>query len=155
MIRLKSDERGITLIEVLLTLSIMSIVGIMIWNAFFQGFEFSKNSISKNFMIQETNILITNIKKIHQRANNYSISIPNTCEILVEVNGGSEKHLYTHPKICFEYTITNSPSDLIDSTNINPNQNNIHIKFTTSEIKNRNNEVLIDTILYRLKKGGI
>jgi prepilin-type N-terminal cleavage/methylation domain-containing protein len=155
MISLKSDERGLTLIEVLLTLSIMSIVGIIIWSVFFQGFEFSKKSTSKNFMIQETNLLITNIKKIHQKANDYSISIPNTCEILIEVNRGTEKHEFSHPKICFEYLITNDPSDLIDPTNIDPNQKNIHIKFITSERQDRNNKITIDTILYRLKEGGI
>lgn len=155
MIGLNRDESGLSLVEVLATLSIMSLVGVIIWSIFFQGFEFSQKSTSKNFMIQETNLLITNIKKIHQKADYYSISIPQPCEITLILNGGTEKHEFAHPKICYEYLITNNASDSIDPTNIDPNKKNIKLRFITSDKQDRNNKVTVDTILYRLKKGGI
>ena len=80
------EEHGITLVEVLATLVILSIVGIGMWSAFFQGFEYSNKTISENLMIQEANILITNLTKIHQKTEEYEIE-NDGCKIVVTING--------------------------------------------------------------------
>ena len=58
------NQRGITLIELLLTISIISFVGVLIWSVFFQGTEYSNTAITNNQMQQEANIIMTKITKI-------------------------------------------------------------------------------------------
>jgi type II secretory pathway component PulJ len=68
------NHRGISLVEVLVTLAILSLVGIIIWGVFFQGFSFSKKMESKNALQQEANLIITNLTKVHQTSTEYQIS---------------------------------------------------------------------------------
>ncbi|MFJ5715543.1 type II secretion system protein [Neobacillus sp. NPDC093127] len=152
------NERGLTLIEVLGTLTILSIVGVIIWNVFFQGFVYSKKAISRNFMQQETNIIITNIKKIHQSNINYTISSSN-CDITViyqkDKLTSAKTQVYSHSQICYNLEIK------IDTTNngsgpvlIEPNKTDVTLKVKTSDRKNPKNIVTIDTFLYRMKGVG-
>lgn len=147
------NERGLTLIEVLVALSILSIIGIIIWNVFFQGLQYSKKSISKNFMIQETNLLITNLTRIHQTATSYTISKSGSCGFTINVDG-QPKILDLNPNICFEITIGIDNKDA-NSTPINPYRDKVDLKLIARDKNNQsnNNFVEINTILTRLKKG--
>jgi prepilin-type N-terminal cleavage/methylation domain-containing protein len=145
------DEQGFTLIEVLATLSILSFVGIIIWNVFFQGYQYSQNASSKNSMIQETNIIITNLSKIHQTSDEYEIKSSNSnCGITITYKKGisQETLAFDHPQLCFSFVFKNSISGII-----NPKLTDVPLTVTASDKKNPNNKISIDSTLYRMKGG--
>ncbi|MEH7332700.1 prepilin-type N-terminal cleavage/methylation domain-containing protein [Neobacillus drentensis] len=146
------DERGLTLVEVLATLTIFSMVSVIIWSVFFQGFNFSQKAISKNQMQQETNLLVTNLLKIHQTAKQYDILNTNSnCEITVNItnkDNSTRTEIYKHPYICFKFEIKNGITNPVIP---NRTGNDVRLTLTTSDKKDPNNKIAIDTYLYRVK----
>ncbi|WP_066385972.1 prepilin-type N-terminal cleavage/methylation domain-containing protein [Neobacillus mesonae] len=149
---MNQNERGLTLVEVLATLVIMSIVSIIIWSIFFQGFNFSQKAISKNQMQQEMNLLINNLLGIHQTAKEYNLkNINSNCEIKVEIinkDNSTETEIFSHPNMCFKYDIKNSVVPPIVPNRAN---NDVQLKITISVKNDPNNKITMDTYLYRIK----
>jgi type II secretory pathway component PulJ len=153
---LNRNERGITLIEVLITLTILSFIGISIWNVFFQGYNYSQTSMTKNALIQETNIITSNLKTIHQKSTEYRIlSTGSNCEITVEpkVNGVSQPNsVFSNSKICISFEVkvgnVNYGSGPIK---IEPNKNDATIILKASDRNNPTNSTTIETFLFRVK----
>jgi prepilin-type N-terminal cleavage/methylation domain-containing protein len=163
---LKQNERGLTLIEVLASLTILSIIGVTIWSVFFQGYNFSQKSISKNFIIQETNIVISNLTRIHQKTNEYEFIIPSSkCEFTVNSKIASVTNptvlvsqpaqTFQNSRICLsiQYVIEDlAPS--ADPNKIIPNKNDVSITITASDINDPQNKVETKSYLYRVKGAG-
>ncbi|WP_342432480.1 prepilin-type N-terminal cleavage/methylation domain-containing protein [Neobacillus sp. FSL H8-0543] len=153
---MKEKQGGLTLVEVLATLTILSTVSVIIYSVFFQGLSFSHEAISKNQMHQETNLLITNLKKIHTTARRYDILNTNSdCDITVNIKDNptdpnlvTRTEILSHPNMCFNFEITNSVSNTIIP---NKTGHNVAIKLNTSDKNNKQNEITIDTFLYRVK----
>lgn len=147
------DESGFTLIEVLATLTIFSIISIMIWSVFFQGYNFSQKAISKNFMLQETNLLLTNLKRTHQTLFMYDIKSEN-CSIKVTnlTTTPPQEQEYNHPNICFKILAINNVNGSGPRTvEPNKNANDVSLKISVSDKNDQNNSVIIDEFLYRVK----
>jgi Tfp pilus assembly protein PilE len=144
------DERGITLVEVLATMVLLSIIGVTVWSVFFQGYTFSQKAISKNFMHQETNLLIKNLTKIHQNAKQYEIlNTSSNCDITVKVtnkDNTTRTDIFNHSNMCFKFDIKNSAVNPV-----NPNLTDVQLLLTTSDKNIANNKITIDTFLYRVK----
>lgn len=163
---LKKDESGLTLVEVLATLTIISIVSIIIWSVFFQGLNFSKKATSKNLMLQEINILITNLTKIHQTSSEYEItsSSSNNCEITITSKKRDKilnkdviqpVRIFSNSQICFGFVldIKNKRSGS-DPNKIEPNENDVSITLNAIDINNPDNKVTMKSYLYRIKGVG-
>jgi prepilin-type N-terminal cleavage/methylation domain-containing protein len=143
-------QRGITLIELLVTLTILSLFGVIIWSVFFQGYKFSQNSISKNTLQQEANILITSLKKTHQTSKEYVIN-SSSCQVTVNVtkqDNSTQNYVFKNKDLC----ISLSQNGLIEPKD---KDSSLEINIKIYEINNPNNNFEINTILYRLKDGGI
>lgn len=100
----KHSQKGITLIELLITLAILLIIGVLVWGVFFQGAEYSNKSILKNQMQQEANIIISKLTNIHQTSKSYTLDYSD-CKIIVayEKEGESINHneTFENNKLCF------------------------------------------------------
>jgi prepilin-type N-terminal cleavage/methylation domain-containing protein len=147
-------ERGLTLVEVLVTLTLLSVVGIIIWSIFFQGYTFSQKAISKNLMHQETNILIAELTNNHRTSKQYEITNTDYCKIDVkyisknDTTNTVKTKVFEHSNMCFK----------IESAVINPvkpNEGDLHLELTTSDNNIPNNKIAIDTFLYRMKGNGL
>lgn len=128
-------------------MTILSIIGVIIWSIFFQGFNFSQKSMSKNTIHQESNLVITNLTRIHQTSNEYEISM-SSCKIIViatKQDTTTKTYEFEHPRLCFS----------INQVGIfDPSTQDVDIKLTIYERIEPSNVVDVDTILYRLKDGG-
>jgi prepilin-type N-terminal cleavage/methylation domain-containing protein len=158
MIHLRNNERGMSLVEVLLTLTILSIVGIVIWQVFFQGYQYSNNAVSKNLLQQEANLVIANLHRVHQSSEKYTIKSSNGSIELIDTNNiGLAKYTDTR----FDYAaFSNEPdTEPQELTNklITPSDKgqNLNIKVIIKEKRNPSNEVSVKTLLYRLKDGDL
>jgi hypothetical protein len=146
-------ENGLTLVEVLATIILLSLVGIIIWSIFFQGYTFSQRAISKNLMHQETNLLIANLTNIHRTTEYYEISnTESDCKIEVKYVSKDETSVktetFSHPNMCFKFEneVTNP---------VEPNKINLQLELTTTDKYVPDNKVTIDTFLYRVKGQGV
>jgi prepilin-type N-terminal cleavage/methylation domain-containing protein len=153
---LKNDEGGLTLVEVLATLTILSIVSVIIYSVFFQGLTFSNKAITKNQMHQETNFIINDLKRIHTTARRYDIINTNSdCDITINLKDDptnanliTDKEVFSHPTMCFTLEVTNSVSNPVVP---NRDDNDVSIKLTTSDKDKPENKITINTFLYRVK----
>jgi type II secretory pathway pseudopilin PulG len=146
-------ERGITLVEVLATVTILSIIGITIWQIFFAGYNFSQKSVTKNMLNQEANLVITTLTRIHQTEEEYRI-ISAGCKISVLDKTNKEIALFTHPQYCFRAENPIDFSELPpDPHTPSTDGNDIELIVRISENSNNTNHVAVRTLLYRLKEG--
>lgn len=142
------NEQGLTIVESLAALTILSFIGLIIWNVFFQGYNFSKDAVSKNAMQQEANIIIANLNRIHQTAATYEISVPEngTVEVTVtERDHSTRKVLFKNDHLLIQ---TSKMGE------INPKIDDIDLIITIKDKNNPDNFVEVETLLYRLKGGG-
>jgi prepilin-type N-terminal cleavage/methylation domain-containing protein len=150
---LRRGERGLTLIEVLVTLTILSVLSVTTWSIFFQGYNFSQKAISKNLMLQEMTILITDLTKVHQKTEKYDIKSEN-CDIKITnlKTTPPQEQIFDHPNICFNLLeINNVQSAGPVTIEPNKNGNDVSLKFSASDKKNPDNNIIINTFLYRVK----
>lgn len=143
-------ERGLTLVEVLLTLTLLSVVGLLIWGVFFQGAKFSSQAVSTNHMQQELNAVTTYLTRIHQTSKNYSIDFDDD-HITVTSNSlkNGQSTTETFDNNHFIYDIT-----MDQSGEIHPNEMDVLLTVTIRDKNDKQNYVSIETILSRLKDGG-
>lgn len=145
MSRLIRTQRGITLVELLVTLGILSFIGTLIWGVYFQGFNYSQKSMMKNTLQQEANLVIVNLTKIHQTSSQYQIS-SSDCNITViyTSNQDHSQHtqIFSKNGLCYSTTVTGT---------FDPSQDDVNLTVTIYDQKDTNNKVDVNAFLYRLK----
>lgn len=141
------NERGLTLVELLATLTIIAFIGIIIWNVFLQGSKYAQNAGSKNSMIQEANFVIANLLKIHQTSDSYTINQNSSCSVTVTYTKGSvqQTQVFDDQKLCISISLNNLPGT------INPNLIDVPLTLTVSDKQNSNNTISVNSTLYRVK----
>lgn len=143
------NEKGLSLIEVLVTLVILSIVGTIIWSVFNNGVRFSNEAISKNQMQQEANIVLTKLTKIHQTATEYTLMSNSNCTFTVKaiIDNNNEDYQFENSKLCLQVT-HNGTSDSIDPVG---KDHILPLIVTISDRNNLANDIELDAVLSRLK----
>ncbi|MCP1144173.1 PulJ/GspJ family protein [Lysinibacillus endophyticus] len=140
-----NNEKGITLMEVLATLVLLSIIGLIAWNVFFQGTKYSNIELKKTQMQQEVNYINSKLTDIHIRNETYQIDIaPDSCSFSVLYGGSIDE--FKHRGYCINIESYNSPT-LLD----NPiNQKDIDLKLKISDKSNLDNYIEVDIFLHKL-----
>lgn len=136
----KKNESGLSLIELLLTLTILSIVGVLIWSVFFQGTSYSKKAMTKNQMQQEANVIINNLMKFHRTNDRYEIESLN-CKITAN---GKTTNVFESSQFCF---MTNFSGAII------PSKEDVSLTVTIKDKSDISNLIQVDALLFRLKSG--
>lgn len=152
-----NNQKGLTLIEILAAVTILTIVGAIIWSVFLQGTNYSRTAMEKNQLIQEANIVITNLKNIHQESEWYQITSPNGCDLKIEKkkkSTGVEIVTFENPKICYKIeNFTNEDGDdLIIKKLIPTAENSIQFDLLLNDIKHPEQSISIHANLFRLKE---
>lgn len=147
---MNKNEHGLTLIEVLLTLSLLSVVSLLIWGVFFQGAKYTATAVSTNQMQQEANQMATNLTRIHQTAEWYEIATNDGTVTIINKNAKKEDeniNIYESNQFDYEVKIT-------EPTRINPNKRNVEATIIVADKQDDTNKVEIDTYLSRLQNTG-
>lgn len=147
------NQRGLSLVELLAVLAILSFLGTIIWSVFFQGYNFSKRAVTKNMLQQDANLIVTNLTKIHQTSEQYTIST--TSSITNAPGCNTIKVSYTNQDNS-DHTLSFDKTGFCYSTDVtgtfNPNEDNkINLKITIYDQEDPNNKVEVNAFLYRLK----
>lgn len=141
------NQRGITLVEVLAAIILISIISFLAWNIFFQGKNYTEKSLSKSQMQQEANIILSRLSKIHQSSDNYEVNIQ-TCSFNIKytVNGNTKNESFNNSRLCIK--LSNIPN-IIDPKTINAIDFNLYIE----DINKPDNNILVNSYIYRLKEA--
>jgi prepilin-type N-terminal cleavage/methylation domain-containing protein len=153
MMRLKNNEQGLSLVEVLATLTILSIVGVLIWQVFFQGYNYSNDAVTKNTLTQEANIIVTNLTRIHQSNEEYTIKSSNG---IIEFLDSDNNQITKYSSSKFTYSALLNDLEM-NSQLVHPSDKtqNLKIEIRVTDKNNTSNKVSVKTLLYRLKDGEI
>lgn len=163
---LKQD--GITLIEVLLILALLSVVGVIIWGVFLQGIKFSSKAVSINNLQQEANIITTSLTNTHQTSSHYKINFDDNDTIIIEGSfrtdneeGSFRKNteIFNNPLFNYQLKVETKSQGVENLQNINsgstidPNKVDTFIELTVSDKKDTSNKFTVKTVLSRLKSS--
>jgi prepilin-type N-terminal cleavage/methylation domain-containing protein len=86
-----TKEDGITLIEVLATITILSIVIVIASRVFFSGFDYSEKANETISLQQEANLIVTNINKFHESGYDYTFELDhNPSASIVKIVGKNQ-----------------------------------------------------------------
>lgn len=139
------NQKGLTLVELLATLTILSIVGVIIWSIFIQGTNYSNQAMTKNQMQQEANMIGTDLKRTHRTTNSYELT-STSCTVTIKTNVETK---YEHPNLCYKI------DEIETKETFNPRsdgQHSLSLTVTVYEKNNPSNTISIKTNLYRLKE---
>lgn len=109
----RNPESGVTLVEVLATLVILSFIFTLIYNTFFNGTLTSNKIESTSLLQQEANSLIFAIQKQHEKGMNYTIEISSTAD-KVTIKDSNSQIVFSKNNFIYDITIdsakvTNTP----------------------------------------------
>lgn len=143
------NQAGLTLIELLLALSIVTTIGILIWSVFFQGFNYSKKATTTNQMQQEANIIISSLTTSHRKLGLDSYEIQSSsCKISISKDSSVIQE-YEHPQLCFY--LGEKAEDPFTET-VTEYDDDVPLTLTVQEDKNEPNlKITVETILSRLE----
>lgn len=147
-------QRGITLIELLGAITILSIISIIIWNVFFQGLSFTDSLQIETQMQQEANLILASLRKMHRSSDEYSIENsddPNSSYITIK-NNTSVIEFHNGNFIYKLYLITNNEQQQIMNDTpviINPNKQHLQIKLIITDRENMNRQYEIEDHIAR------
>lgn len=104
MTRHPSKEVGITLIELLATIVILSIVIVLTYSIFFNGLTSSEKANEQVNLQQEMNLLLTSITKLHENESSYAIIADKTPNAsTVSLQGTNNTFKFSNSD--FDYTL--------------------------------------------------
>ncbi|MBH9968199.1 PulJ/GspJ family protein [[Bacillus] enclensis] len=143
------NQNGLTLIEVLITLTLLSVIGLILWSVLIDGISYSEKAASKNTVQQEANIIAMGLTKIHQTSDDYEI-VSKECKLNVkywiELDPDPQIKIFEHPQLCI------SSNETTDIKDFDPDTNDFHLNLTIYDKSKPENKLNVTTTLFRLKE---
>ncbi|MEC2076796.1 prepilin-type N-terminal cleavage/methylation domain-containing protein [Metabacillus fastidiosus] len=144
------NEKGLTLVEVLVGLAILSTIMVILGGLLIDGFRHSEKAENITALQQEANLIIRELNNVHRKYDSYTIDFSKN-PIIVDYTKDSfeiplnSRYIYTFCKA----TEANSNPDLQEETCEDENI------LTITKSKNLNNLPIILEIKYTNKKDPI
>ena len=103
-----NSGKGMTLIEVLATILLVSIVVVLIWTGVFISMRYNVAETKKLHLQQEANYIITEVQRIHRSCDSYDLTISRN-EISVKNCISASSNSKTDFTIAYTYQYESSP----------------------------------------------
>lgn len=165
---MKNDEKGLTLVELLATLTLISLVTGIIWTTISIASQFNIGETTSLKLQQEANYIITELQKAHRTCSEYKLTIKEDeisikeCKLIDkdEIINKIISSNYKYIAIINEPTIDLPPSKMIKNVHFieyidipqKPKKNDINLMyFTVQDTNNDKRFVNIPTTISRYK----
>ncbi len=96
------NQAGITLIELLATLTILSFLLGIIYSVFSNGLQYSSKAKNTVSIQQEANYLLTVLKEQHEKVNSYTVTVNNDHKKVVINNSNNETFTIDNPNFFYK-----------------------------------------------------
>jgi prepilin-type N-terminal cleavage/methylation domain-containing protein len=148
-LRVNSDK-GMTLIEVLATILLVSMVVVLIWTGVLISMRYNVAETKKTHLQQEANYIITEIQRIHRYCDSYDLTISRN-EISVKNCYLASSNSKTDFTIANTYQYESTPEYIGKLIETKKNDSYINFTLTVRDIKNKKLFVEIPTTISRYK----
>ncbi|MDN7240345.1 type II secretion system protein [Planococcus sp. N028] len=74
---MKLNQKGITLVELIAALALVSIIAVVAWTAMSIGFKHSAVESNKTRLQQDANLIVTSLSNIHRKSDSYNLKFVN------------------------------------------------------------------------------
>lgn len=149
--RQRKNQFGLTLIEVLATVTILSIVTVLIYGVFSTGLHQYSQAKEDVLIQQEANYLLTILKERHENDDSYTITVDESHQkVTINTNKSSDTLIIESEKYTYQIVDTENPSNDTNTISIDPSKDNFHVQIIVTSKKNPSVTYEIKTILSRL-----
>ena len=138
-----TDQKGVTLVELLATLVIFGIFSTIIWAFLFQTMQTNEVEISKNQIQQEANIILNALDEVHRKSSEYTIDYNNNGIIIKPM--GSSEIVFSNPQIDYKLL------PLESGKSIYPKTDQLNITLVLKSKTNGNVNTTLKSTFNRLK----
>ena len=138
-----TNQKGVTLVELLATLVIFGIFSSIIWAFLFQTIKINEVELSKNQLQQEANIIINALDEVHRKSSEYTIEY-NSNEIII-TDKNSSQIVFSNPQI--DYNLY----PLQSGKTISPKTDQLNITLVLKSKSNKNVNTTLKSTFKRLK----
>ena len=154
------NQKGITLVEVLAALLLVSVIAVVAWTTLTIGFKHAAVETEKTEIQQDANLIISTLTGVHRRSASYSLIFEanklkiNSCTDAVTCRDTVIEESY-------DFTGTMVNNVLVDSydgspdvfSNLEPKKNHTTLKLVLTDLNNPKNTLTVETTLTRILTG--
>ncbi|WP_235524970.1 prepilin-type N-terminal cleavage/methylation domain-containing protein [Planococcus glaciei] len=152
------NQKGVTLVELLAALALVSIVAAIAWTVLGIGFKHTAVETGKTKMQQDANIIISTLTNEHRRNSTYSLIFENdklkieTCTAPGTCSNQTLEQNYDFSGTTINGTVIDShdstPVDQI--LNLEPKKNHTYLTLKLTDLNNSNKTITVETALTRI-----
>ncbi|WP_372869636.1 PulJ/GspJ family protein [Planomicrobium okeanokoites] len=154
---MKLNQKGITLVELVAALALVSIIATIAWSALTIGMKHGAAETNKTIMQQEANVMISSLMAAHRGSEKYSIIFEDDqlkvdyCDKMsvCGVREISTKYNFTGSKVNGVNVDTSSGTQIIFA-DLTPEKEHTKITLKITDLNNAKRTLTIDTTLSRL-----
>lgn len=146
------QQKGVSLVEVLATIIILSIVMTIIGRTLSSGLFFSDKAEKDAKIQQQTNYIVAVLKETHENGKPYDITVDTVIHIAQSgstTSIGTEQFLYEISELDDANNVINTATST-NTIHINPSNNNFHVQIKLTSVENSNITYTVTTILSRM-----
>jgi prepilin-type N-terminal cleavage/methylation domain-containing protein len=150
MLNILKKENGLTLIEILAALSILSFVTIIVMNVLINGVNFSNQAKDEALMQQEANLILRNLTTFHETKSAYEISLDNypVGQVIALSSSTGDVTTISNPQLQYRLFISNEP--LLEAQSLNAREESLSIKIVIEQRNNPDIKYEIKTVISRM-----
>lgn len=151
------NQKGVTLVELIVALALVSTIAAIAWTALSIGFEHTAVETSKTHMQQDANLIVTTLSNVHRTNEVYYLKFDSEGQLLLkkcpdESSCGTYKRLIDKSYIYNETTINRHvyKGTTYGEVKIEPKKENTILNL---KLKGNKNSVSVKTTLTRIITG--
>ena len=145
-------NRGLTLVELLVTIAISTIVMGIAASVLINSMNSYKNIASEQLLQQEANLLLTQLRTIHQQNRSYTISYDKNENIYIVTYPNSTTDTLGNRNVFFEVEINNMKISESNPFSVSPDTNLLNVKIK-GMAPNGSTPFEIETGIIRIEAG--
>lgn len=154
---MKLDEKGVTLVELLAALLLVSIIATIAWTTITIGMRHGTSETNKTIMQQDMNLMVSSLMSAHRGSEKYSVIFQNNYLLIDACDKSGDCEL---SEIAGEYDFSESRINDIEIdtssttpaiiSDLKPREKHTKIKLKITDIYNEKNFLIVDTTLSRI-----
>ena len=151
------NQKGVTLVELIVALALVSVIAVIVWTALSIGFKHSAVESSKTHMQQDANLIVTTLSNVHRTNDAYYLKFDSEGQLILkkcpsESSCGTYKRVIDKNYIYKETSINGNAYNgtTFSEVKIEPKKANAQLNLKMNVNKNT---VSIKTTLTRIITG--